>query len=80
MYKLLTLGGKIVIKAENCLSTVFWITDGVLHSYNKALGDMIRTDMTAEKFNAHCERIVSEGGEIEVHTYTNTQAEILREV
>ena len=76
MYKLLELGAKIVISMEKCLSTVFWIDNGILHCYNRELGDCIRTDMSAEKFNNHVERMIKEGGKIEVNTYTNTQAEI----
>jgi len=76
MYNLLELGAKIVISMEKCLSTVFWIENSVLHCYNKELGECVRTDMNAEKFNNHVQRIISEGGKIDVHTYTNKQAEI----
>ena len=74
MYNLLELGAKITISMEKCLSTVFWIENSVLHCYNSEIGECVRTDMNAENFNNHVQRMIKEGGKIDVHTYTNKQA------
>ena len=80
MYNLLECGAKIIVSMQECISTVFWIEDNTIHTFNRELGDMRREDLTPEKINSFFEQIIRDGGTIEAHTYTNKQEEIYKAI
>ena len=67
MYQLMQDGAKIVISAENCLSTLFWIENGKMYCYNAAVGTLPRDDMNAKDFEEFIGRIMQDGGNIEIN-------------
>lgn len=77
MYNLLKSGAAIIISMKKYISTVFYMEGNTIHCYNAELGDCQRDDLTAEQFNAHCENMIRQGGQIQAFTYTNKQAEII---
>ena len=43
------------------LTTVFWMVDGTVMSWNRELGMMERGDMSRERFASHCDRMREDG-------------------